>query len=308
MSARRGERHDRRGVIWLVISAMAYSTYVVLMKGAIAAGVNALTVMAVHFSLAGLVWWIVLSARRRPVWPGARRALQATALGVFVYAPSSFTFYQGTARVSGTIASLTFAMVPLVVAVLAWLFLRERLGWLGWVALALAVAGGVTLIGEPEGQVDAHGLLWLGATAALIALYFVLSTPLTRSLSPMHTTTYVISGASIFFLVWGGVSGGLDFAFARIGWLAILGLALLPTFIGMYTFMLGVGIVGATRASIVSALEPVLAVVLAVLILAERPSSLQMVGGALVIVASILVQLDTVRAPAEPKSVATNSA
>jgi drug/metabolite transporter (DMT)-like permease len=295
-------------VAWLIISSMAYSTYVVLAKTAIAAGVNALTAMVLHLTVAGLVWWVVLLARRQPVWPGIQRAAQALALGAFVYAAASFAFYQGTTHTSATIASITFAVVPLVVAVLAWLILKERLGWLGRVALVFAVAGVAILTGGPEGQVSTQGLLWLGATALLMGFYFVFSTPLTRALSPAIATAYVLAGAAIFSWVWGGVSGGLDFSFARVGWLAILGLALVPTIVGMSTFMIGVGIIGATRSSIVNALEPVLAVVLAVLILGERPSSIQILGGVSVIAASALVQFDTARPPAEPESIPTNGA
>jgi drug/metabolite transporter (DMT)-like permease len=69
-------------------------------------------------------------------------------------------------------------------------------------------------------------------------------------------------------------------------------LAILPTFIGVYTFMLGVGSVGATRSAIISVLETAISMILAVLILAERPGLVQIAGGALVIVAAVLVQLD----------------
>jgi drug/metabolite transporter (DMT)-like permease len=104
----------------------------------------------------------------------------------------------------------------------------------------------------------------------------------------------------VFFWVWGAVSGGLDFSFSRAGWLAVLGLALIPTVVGTPTFMQGARTLGATRASIVNAFEPVMAIVLAVLTLAERPNLAQILGGALVILASILVQLDSSTLTVEP--------
>ncbi|MFC2030301.1 DMT family transporter [Chloroflexota bacterium] len=308
MSEDRGKRSGRRGVAWLVVSSAAYSTYVVLVKVAIAAGVNTLTAMVLHFTVASLVWWIVLFVRRRPVWPGVRGAAQAMALGCLVYATGSFAFYQGAAHTTATITSLTFAVLPLTVAVLAWLILKERLGRLGKVALVIAVVGGIILTGGPEGQASTQGLLWLGATVLLMGFYFVFSTPLTRALSPAIVTAYVLAGATIFFWLWGAASGGLDFELTRTGWLAVLGLALVPTVVGISALMTGVAILGATRSSIVSTLEPVLAVILAVLILGERPSSMQVLGGALVIAASALVHLDPVQSPAEPGSVPADRA
>lgn len=280
------------GTVWLVISAAAYGTNVVLIKGAIGAGISALTALPLYFALAAILWWLTLLLRRGMVWPGYKCAAQAMVLGGLVYAPSTFTFYQGAERVSGTVASVAFALVPLITAVLAWLLFREKLGLVGKLALALAMAGVVLLSAGPTGRVDPVGLLWLGASAFLVALYFVLSAPLSRTLSPMMLTAYMTSGATVFFLAWSGLSGGIDLDFDPMGWIFIVGLAVLPTFIGVYTFMLGVGSVGATRSSIISVLETVISMVLAVIILTERPGLVQIAGGVLVIVASVLVQLD----------------
>jgi len=54
--------------------------------------------------------------------------------------------------------------------------------------------------------------------------------------------------------------------------------------------MAGLPRVGAARAALVSTVEPVITVLLAVVILGERLSAVQVVGGVLVLLAVILVQ------------------
>jgi len=281
-------------VAWLALAAAGSGSLVVLIKGAVAAGLNAETALVLRFTLGGLVWWTVLLTRRQSLWPGARGAAQAAGLGAFVYAPLSLTYYWGTARVPGSLAAMAVAGTPVLVGLLAWLFLRERLGWLGWLSLVLAVVGGVMLAGGLGGRADPVGFFWLGVAVLLYSLYIVLSTPLTHALSPLVTTAYVIAGAAAFYWLWGGVTGRIDFGFAPGGWAAVAGLALFSTVLAMFAFLTGAKIVGASRAGIVGALEPVAGVVLSVLFLGDRPGLLQIVGGGLIILAAVLVQQERV--------------
>jgi drug/metabolite transporter (DMT)-like permease len=55
-------------------------------------------------------------------------------------------------------------------------------------------------------------------------------------------------------------------------------------------WIMGIRILGAPRAAIISTLEPVVGIVLAALLLAELPTPLQVVGGACIVVAAIVVQ------------------
>lgn len=74
------------------------------------------------------------------------------------------------------------------------------------------------------------------------------------------------------------------------GWAAGVAIAIIPTMIAISLFLAGLPRTGAARAALLSTLEPVVAVTLAVILLGDRFSLLQAVGGALVLVAVLLVQ------------------
>jgi drug/metabolite transporter (DMT)-like permease len=72
---------------------------------------------------------------------------------------------------------------------------------------------------------------------------------------------------------------------ALIGSFAVLG-----TTIPVLTFILGLRLVGPSRAAILSTFEPASTVLLAVIILGELASPLQYVGGALIIASVLLLE------------------
>lgn len=292
---RTGHRVSQMGIACLIVAAMGYGSLVVLIKWALRAGLNAETALALRFTIACLVWWVIAAAVVRPLWPGWRHAAGAATLGALFYAPNALCYYYGTSRVSGTLAAMAIALVPVLVALLARLFLGERLGLLGWLSLALAVVGTVLLAGGENGVADPLGLLGLGGAAVLYSLYIVLSAPVIRAISPLVAMPYVISGSTLFYWLWVALSGRLDIGFDPVGWWPIVVLALLPTILAMFAFLLGSRAIGATRAAIVNSLEPVCGVMLAVIFLGDRPGWLQILGGVAVIAAALLVQVERLR-------------
>jgi drug/metabolite transporter (DMT)-like permease len=65
--------------------------------------------------------------------------------------------------------------------------------------------------------------------------------------------------------------------------------------------------VGAPRAAIISTLEPVVGIALAAVLLAEIPTPLQVLGGACIVLAAIVVQRRPGVVPAEHEAVADGS-
>jgi len=72
-------------------------------------------------------------------------------------------------------------------------------------------------------------------------------------------------------------------------------------------WIMGIRILGAPRAAIISTLEPVVGVALAALVLAEIPTPLQVVGGACIVGAAIVVQRRPGVVPTEHEAVADGS-
>ena len=81
-------------------------------------------------------------------------------------------------------------------------------------------------------------------------------------------------------------------------WLPLLGLGVIATAVAIQTFYAGVKRVGAARASLISTVEPVYTIVLAMILFGESLAPVQVVGGALVLAAVILAETGRSAAPA----------
>ncbi len=73
-------------------------------------------------------------------------------------------------------------------------------------------------------------------------------------------------------------------------WLPLLGLGIIATAVAIQTFYAGVKRVGGARASLISTVEPVYTIVLAMILFGESLSPVQVVGGVLVLAAVILAE------------------
>jgi drug/metabolite transporter (DMT)-like permease len=82
----------------------------------------------------------------------------------------------------------------------------------------------------------------------------------------------------------------------------VVGIALFPTMVAISLFMAGLPRVGAARAALMSTVEPVITVVLAVVLLGDRLSAIQVVGGVLVLLAVIIVQAAHMWKPGLPSA------
>lgn len=92
-------------------------------------------------------------------------------------------------------------------------------------------------------------------------------------------------------------------------WPALLGLGLVATAIAIQAFYAGVKRVGGARASLISTVEPVYTVVLAVILFGERLTPMQIAGGALVIFAVVLAETGRpgARPPTEGQATSANA-
>ena len=151
----------------------------------------------------------------------------------------------------------------------------------------------VGAIGGEGLRVSPAGIAWGLSSAVFFALYTVLGKYAAPRFSPWTLLTYGLGAATIFWLVYLGgpgpivrlLSNGRTFA-------AVLVMALVSTIVPFGAFLAALHHIDATKASITATLEPVLAGIATYFIaqLYAPLSLLQLIGGALVILAVVIAQ------------------
>lgn len=189
---------------------------------------------------------------------------------------------------------------PLWVGLLSPLVLRERLSVRVWIGLLAALTGGV-LVGMSEAcALDASGLAcdglgqfvqgeaFLGnllalAGALLAAGYLLVGRKLRSELSLVGYISTVYSTAALLLVALALVSGQRmsGFSLTTYGW--FLALALLPQLLGHTSYNFALGYLPAAFVSIAVLAEPVGATLLAIPVLNEWPTALEVVGGVIIL-------------------------
>jgi drug/metabolite transporter (DMT)-like permease len=287
-----GSNARARGVLLCLSSAVGFALMAILAKGAFAAGVSVMTLLALRFSLAaGALWAIV--ARVRPARPDRGDAVRGLGLGAVCYAAESALFFVALTRIDASMASLVMYAYPALVVAGAIALGRERLERRKLAALALAT-GGAALVaagGGAGGAVDPLGVALALAAAAGYATYILAADRVAERVEPLMMSALVTTGAGAVFWLAGLVSGSLDLGFGAGGWLALIALAGVSTVLPIAAFLASLPLIGPSTASVLSTVEPVITVALAVVVLGEHLSPVQALGGMLVLSAVFALQV-----------------
>jgi drug/metabolite transporter (DMT)-like permease len=225
---------------------------------------------------------LVRGARR----PSGRDWPALIAIGVLWFGVYNVALNAAERRIDAGTASMLIQVSPLLIAVLAAVFLKERATGALVVGMLLAF-GGVTVIGlsgSPGGNGDLVGVLLCVLASASYAVSMISQKPLLRRLPALQVTWTACTVGAIACLPFAGdlVDQVRAAPASSILWLVFLGL--FPTAIAFTTFAYALTHMDAGKLGVTTYLVPPLTVLMGWLFLAETPPTLAYVGGLLCLV------------------------
>ena len=217
--------------------------------------------------------------------PSGRDWLGLVAIGVLWFGVYNLALNQGEHHVDAGTSAMLIQISPVLIALLATLFLGERFTtWLG-LGLVLAFAG-VVLIGvsQPGGHNDVAGVLLCLLAALVYSIALVVQKPLVSRLSALHVTWLACTVGAVVCLPFAGqlVDNTRDASASDIWWVVYLGL--FPTAIAFTTYAFALRHMTASSLGITTYLVPPLTILMGWLFLGEVPPGMAYVGGALALV------------------------
>jgi drug/metabolite transporter (DMT)-like permease len=282
-----GSRRQRRGQIYVALAAVAWSTAGVLQRQLT---LDTPTQVAGRAAFAGaaLLAYVAVVERGRVVQAFRSVGVAGVAVALCV-ATASGSFIAALNHTSVARVLFIMAVAPVLAALLAWVTLGEPIARRTIAAMALALVGVSLMLGAPgEGSLAGDGLSFIAALA------FGLMIVITRwrrdvSMAPATCLAQVILVAAFAPFASPSEIGDGD-----VAWLAALGIGQIG--LGFALLTVGARLIPAAQVGLITLLEIVLGPVWVWLALDERPSTLTLVGGAVVIVA-IVIQTRAARPP-----------
>jgi len=286
-----------RGTILVLLSAVCYAFLSVLAKTAYGLGYTPLMLLFMEKFLAGAVQWLGLTLfRRRLLKISSRQLKHLVVMTLCGSALSALGFFNALHYLDASVATILLFTNPIVVIILTTIFYREPLRPIQLLSLAACITGGILVVGLSLSE----GLLLppMGVAMGLLASFglgfhtFYAQRVLGEGLHPLTITTYTNTIACLVssflarpvFLFNGQLTPPM--------WgLAVL-LALLSSVLPNFLSLLGISIIGASRAALVASFELPCNVFFAALFLGERLTPTQLLGAFLVLSGVLLVNWD----------------
>lgn len=196
----------------------------------------------------------------------------------------------GMVTVTAGSAGMIMGSVPIFTAMLATIFLREKLKLWGWLSIFIGFLGVYFIsLGEREGVKFDPGVIVLLLAAIAAAVYFVLQKPYLARYSALHLVTYVIWAGTLLLLVF---TPGLIEEVTNAPIKATVATIYLGIFPSAVAYVCWSYALSRAPASIVASflyLQPVFAVIIAWIWLNEIPALISIIGGVVIILGVFLV-------------------
>ena len=207
-------------------------------------------------------------------------------IGVLWFGVYNVALNEGEQRVDAGTAAMLIQVSPVLIALLAAMFLGERFTVNLGVGLALAF-GGVAVIAfssSPSGNSDVVGVLLCLLSAVTYAISLVLQKPLVGRLPAVHITWLACTIGAVACLPFTGqlVDEAADAPASSIWWLVYLGV--FPTAIAFTTYAFALRHMTASSLGVTTYLVPPITIVMGLVFLDEVPPTMAYVGGALALV------------------------
>ena len=212
--------------------------------------------------------------------------------GAIGFALFVHVFNVGSKTVTASVISFILNATPVITAVLARIILKERIGTVGWLCVIGAFTGvGIITVANSDFAVE-PGILWICLSSVLMSSYNIFQRKLLLKYGPLEITTYcLISGAillsvfapqAIFQLTHAPASqvitivilGVFPSAIAYLCWAYALSKAEKTSDVINYMFLI-----------------PIITTFLGCIIINEFPHLSTYLGGSLVIISALLLNM-----------------
>ena len=256
------------GALYVAVSATAFGAMAIFARNAYASGADVTAVLFLRFLIAGAVMGCAMLLFRRR-WPRGRNLAVLVGMGGIGYVGQSFCFFSALNYASAGLVALLLYLHPFMVTLISAALFGLRLTALRLGAVIAALLGTALTIGSDISGEPLGILLGVGA-AVLYSIYILVGSRVLGEEDPFAAACVVMLAAA-----------------ASFG--AIVMIALLCSVAGIVCFFAGMRRLGPSDAATLSTLEPVVTFVLAGIFLGEPVLANQIVGGAVILTAVVVL-------------------
>lgn len=218
--------------------------------------------------------------------PTGREWVSIVVIGVLWFGVYNVALNAGERRVDAGTAAMLIQVSPVLIALLAAVFLHERFTlYLGLgLALAFSGVGLISLSMSEGGDNDVVGVLLCLVSAVVYSVSLILQKPLVAKLPAIHVTWLACTVGALVCLPFAGQLVDQAAAAPTSSIMFVIYLGVFPTAIAFTTYAYALRHMSASSLGVTTYLVPPITIVMGVLLLDEAPPTMAYAGGALALV------------------------
>ena len=275
-----------KGYLFAAISAVTYGMNPLFALPLYDAGMDLFSVLFFRYLIAIPILAVMLKIRRRDFSIEKKDIMPLIILGI-LFALSSITLFSSYHHMDAGIASTILFVYPIIVALIMFIFFKEKISSKTIACIAVALVGIALLCKSGEGAVvSTKGILFVLGSALSYSIYIVMvNKSRIKKMATIKVTLYVLAVGWIIFALRALASGVLTTPPAEKWWLwaNIIALSVFPTVISLICTTEAIQYIGSTPTAILGVLEPVTAVFFGIVVFNEVMTTRIAIGLILVI-------------------------
>ena len=276
--------HSLRARLMLSASMAIFGTLSVFVRNIPLASGELALYRAVLAAL--LIGGYLLLTRQKLDLAGIRRELLLLLFSGIAMGFNWILLFQAYRYTTVSVATLSYYFAPVIVTVLSPVLFHEKLSRRQVVCFVMSTVGLVLVIGITDlAREGSHftGILF-GLGAAVLYATVILLNKSIRNISGIHRTFLQFLAAILVLIPYVACTGGFHLAgMTALGWDCLLVVGLFHTGVTYCMYFSALKELSGQEASILSYIDPLVAVVISVLVLHEPITASQLAGGILIL-------------------------
>lgn len=288
--------NSTKGYCFGLIAGMSFGLIPLFSIPVIADGMDNVSILIYRFLFGCIGMLSALLVQKSPLKITLGEFFRISLLSLF-YIGTAITTLNAYDYLSSGIATALVYTDPIWCALIGLLFLREKLSWKTTSALVITIAGVLLLtnaLTEPA-KFSAIGVSWGLLSGLTYALYIIFLPRLNlKGIPSLKLTFYVFFLSMIYLSIYQlAVAGGIDSIPSKGSCINLVLLGLIPTALSNICVTLSLRLIKSTVVALLGALEPVTAMIVGICILGDPVNGLNILGGALVLLAVLILTVKT---------------
>ncbi len=288
----------KKGVISVVVASVIYGMLPIITKWILLEGVNSTSTVFYRMFASMLVSFVILKLTGVSLKATRRQIFQMALFGILGFGMCSAFLTVAYDFIPVGLASMLLFAYPLYVNVIMVAVFREKLTARIVLSCALSLVGLILLC--DFSTLSAVGIICAILSGVAYGVYIISNKK--GNFVELHGVLkifYVTMAASVFFGARALISGQFMLPTSPRAVFLILCLALFATVLPQYLLSYGITVLGASTASVLNMLEPVMDVVPGWVFFREMITPVGKIGCALIVLSGIIIALDSGRSEAK---------